>query len=325
MPQPPNPIRVLYVIGAARSGSTVLNTLLGSHPDIVAAGELGPGVSKSEHVFRQVCSCGAGATKCDFWSRVHAQWVNLGEPDSLEDYATLQRRFELGRFRPQESSRGSGRQSAAYVKYARLARHLLAAICDVSGKKIIVDTTKTPWRAMMLAGLPGVELRVLHLVRHPAGVAWSMKKALHAGTGRMTDQFRRPVAHTCLYWLIRNLQAGFVRRSLPSKNSLRVKYEDLVQAPVDVMRRIGQLLDCNLDRIGAQAAAGEAFRVDHTIAGNRLRMDGAVRLRMDSDWQNHLTPHDRFLCASLTGWLARIYGYENLLGTSRVTTRPVHS
>jgi hypothetical protein len=324
MPRPHNPIRVLYVVGAARSGSTVLNTLLGSHPDIVAAGELGPGISKSEHLFRQVCSCGAGATECDFWSRVHAEWVNLGGPDSLEDYATLQRRFELGRFRPRESSRGNGRQSAAHFEYSRLARHLLAAICGVSGKKIIVDTTKTPWRAMMLAGLPGVELRVLHLVRHPAGVAWSMRKALHDATGRMTDQSPRPVPHTCLYWLLRNLQAALVRRSLPSKNSLRVKYEDLVQAPVDVMRRIGQLLDCNLDRIGAQAAAGEAFKIEHTIAGNRLRMAGTVRLKMDNDWQNHLPLHDRFLCAILTGWLAKLYGYENLHGISRVNIRPAH-
>jgi hypothetical protein len=205
-----------------------------------------------------------------------------------------------------------------------MAGLLLAAVRNVSGKKIIVDTTKTPWRAMLLAGLPGVELRVLHLVRHPAGVVWSMKKPLRAEVHGMAGQSPRPALRSCLYWLIFNLQAAFVRRSLPAKNSLRVRYEDLVQAPVDVMRRIGQLLDCDLDRIGAQAAAGEAFGVRHTIAGNRLRMDGTVRLKIDNDWLNHLSPHERFLCAILTGWLAKIYGYENLLGISRVNTSPAH-
>jgi hypothetical protein len=325
MPQPSNPIRVLYVIGAARSGSTVLNTLLGSHPNILGAGELGY-LPKSGHVFQEMCSCGAEGTKCDFWSRVHAEWVNLGEPDSLEDYATLQRRFELGRFRPKELPRSGGKRSAAYVKYSGMVGDLLAAVCNVSGKRVIVDSTKTPWRAMMLAGLPGVELRVVHLVRHPAGVVWSMKKRLHADVrGRIVELSPRPVLRSCLYWLIFNLQAAFVRRSLPPGHSLRVRYEDLVKAPVDVMRRIGQLLDCNLDRIGAQAAAGEAFRIEHTIAGKRLRMHGTVRLKMDSDWQNHLPPHDRVLCASLTGWLAKIYGYDNLLRISRVNTDPAHS
>ncbi len=321
---PSDPIRVLYVIGTARSGSTVLNTLLGSHPDILGAGELGY-LPKAGHVFQQVCSCGAEATKCRFWSQVHAEWVNLGGPDSLEDYGRLQRRFEGGRFLPRESPRFTGTQSAAYSEYAEMARTLLAAACKVSGKNIIVDSTKTPWRAMMLSSLPGVELHVLHLVRHPAGVIWSMKKALHSDeAGKMTDQRPRPVLRSSLYWVIFNLQAAFVRRGLPSKNSLRVRYEDLVQAPVKVMRRIGQVLDCDLDRVGAQAAAGDIFRVEHTIAGNRLRLEGSVRLRMDTDWQNHLLRHERFLCATLTGWLAKIYGYENLLGRSRVSTSPAH-
>ena len=319
------PLRVLYIIGTARSGSTVLNTLLGSHPEIMGTGELGY-LSEFGHAFQAVCSCGIQATECDFWSRVYSEWLGAGGPESMEDYVSLQRRFEQGRFGPKETVSPKARPSAAYLRYSRLAANLLRAISEVSGKRIIVDSTKTPWRALMLASLPGVELRVLHLVRHPAGVVWSMKKPLLANEKLKTiNESPRHVVRSSLYWLIFNLQAAFVRKSLPSSHSLRVRYEDLVRRPIETMRRIGRLLDCDLEAVGRLAADGGGFSVEHTIAGNRLRMDGTVRLRMDDEWQDQLSPHDRFICATLTRWLARHYGYENLLSMPRVNSRAAHS
>jgi hypothetical protein len=281
-----------------------LNTLLGSHPNILGAGELGY-LPKSGHVFQEVCSCGVEGTQCGFWTQVYKEWVKLGGPVSLGEYAALQRRFELGRFRPKELPGSGGKPSAAYVKYSKLAGDLLTAVCNVSGKRIIVDSTKTPWRAMVLAGLPGVELRVVHLVRHPAGVVWSIKKAAR---GKETDPSPRSVVRSSLYWLIFNLQAERVRRRLPASHSLRVRYEDLALRPDETMGRIGALLDCDLKEVGLQAVSGASFPVQHVIAGNPVRMNGNVRLRIDKDWQHHLSPFDRSLCAALTGWLAKLYG-----------------
>jgi hypothetical protein len=164
---------------------------------------------------------------------------------------------------------------------------------------------------MVLAGLPDVELRLVHLVRHPAGIVWSMKKAAR---GKETDQPARSVVRSSLYWLIFNLQAAQVRRRLPESHSIRVRYEDLARLPAETMKRIGTLLDCDLDGVGQQAATGEAFPVEHTIAGNRVRMEGKVRLKMDSDWQDELSLADRGVCAALTGWLANVYGYDSGIG-----------
>ena len=325
MPGPAKPLRVLYVIGTARSGSTVLNTLLGSHPDIIGTGELGY-LSESEHAFQQICSCGYRATECEFWSRVSREWLPTRAPESMEEYAALQRRFEEGRFRPEESVAPGHKQTTAYVRYSTLAAQLLSAIRRVSGKAIIVDSTKTPWRADVLASLPGVEVRVLHLVRHPAGVVWSMKKALSKeARGGLTYPPPRHVVRSSIYWLIFNLQAASVRRRLPAGHSLRVRYEDLVRAPIETMCQIGSLLDCDLEDVGLRAASDESFSVEHTIAGNRLRMNGTMRLRMDTDWQNELSPLDRFICATLTGGLAKLYGYDNLFGLSRENPRALHS
>ena len=50
--------------------------------------------------------------------------------------------------------------------------------------------------------------------------------------------------------------------------------------------------------------------VGHQIAGNRLRMQGAVRLRGDSEWTQAMPVADRDACWRLAGWYARRYGYS---------------
>ena len=64
---------VLYLMGMGRSGSTLLDILVGSHPDAVGTGELaslvGAGWSHAER-----CACGLPASECPFWSVVRDRW-----------------------------------------------------------------------------------------------------------------------------------------------------------------------------------------------------------------------------------------------------------
>ncbi|MCU0923931.1 MAG: sulfotransferase, partial [Burkholderiaceae bacterium] len=60
--------RVAYICSSGRSGSTLLNLMLGSHPDFVCLGEI-------EHLPKNValdtvCTCGARVSACPFWNRV---------------------------------------------------------------------------------------------------------------------------------------------------------------------------------------------------------------------------------------------------------------
>ena len=75
---------VLYVVGAARSGSTVLQTVLGSHAQIEGVGELGF-LSRSGHVFEEYCACGEPADVCPYWSEVRRVWPRYGGPHELAE------------------------------------------------------------------------------------------------------------------------------------------------------------------------------------------------------------------------------------------------
>ena len=59
---------ILYIAGIGRSGSTLLDAMLDSHPELFGAGEL-------THVFEEIahdarCSCGNSYSRCDFWQEV---------------------------------------------------------------------------------------------------------------------------------------------------------------------------------------------------------------------------------------------------------------
>ena len=63
------PIRLLFVAGAGRSGTTILNTILGQVPGMVAVGEV-------RYIWERAfgenhrCGCGEPFARCPFWSDV---------------------------------------------------------------------------------------------------------------------------------------------------------------------------------------------------------------------------------------------------------------
>jgi hypothetical protein len=74
-------IRVVYITGFGRSGSTVLNITLGQHADVIATGELG-NLSRRVWHSDEYCSCGARVRSCPFWSAVVGAMDGKGEMPS---------------------------------------------------------------------------------------------------------------------------------------------------------------------------------------------------------------------------------------------------
>src|SRR3712207_8630396 len=57
----------------------------------------------------------------------------------------------------------------------------------VSGKPVIVDSSKSPARALALGMVPGIDLYVVHLVRDGRGVATSLRKTLDRKSTRLNS------------------------------------------------------------------------------------------------------------------------------------------
>ena len=77
---------VVYIVGYGRSGSTILDIILGQHADIFSAGEL-RNLTTRAWQGNEYCSCQSSLQSCPFWSEVMALWFSDIGKNGLDEYA----------------------------------------------------------------------------------------------------------------------------------------------------------------------------------------------------------------------------------------------
>ncbi|GAB6187042.1 sulfotransferase [Thermopirellula anaerolimosa] len=314
--------RVAFIMGAGRSGSTVLDMLLGAHPSIQGVGEL-CNVVRSGWIAGQYCSCGRRTPDCDFWQAVREQWRRESGGADPRHYEYLLQAFEQRRISAvrltctlhPERLVLPARSGVAFRDYAEQTAALFRAIAAVSGRPIVVDSSKNPARALALLRMDRdfgrVDLRLIHLVRDVRGFAWSARKSFRKdeAKGVQADMAGLPVWKSALVWAFVNVCSDYVRRRHDRRRSLLLKYEDLASRPEAALHAVADVLSLPADPWLEMLNSAAPLRPGHVVAGNRVRMEREIRLRPDLEWQSKLSPADKRVCWMLAGWKAAWYGY----------------
>lgn len=316
----PSPCRlqVLYVGGMPRSGSTLTDLLLHQLPGHVGVGEL-------FYLWRNglehdgLCGCGERFSACPFWTAVgDAAYGGWSQVDARHVQA-LQDRVDRTASIPQLLARRvptgiRGRRfTADLAEYTGLLRSLYAAIVEVSGAEVVVDSSKRPSLAYVLRTMPDVDLRVAQVVRDPRGVAFSFAKhvELPDGAALREEMPRSTTRKVGRRWLSVNLLVGALGRfGVPL---VRIRYEDLVRDPSAELRRVLALSGPGADRPdGFDFVTAEGVRTPrtHVVAGGRIRLlSGPMELRLDDAWTRQMPRPARRLVEVMTLPLRRAYGY----------------
>lgn len=304
------PLRVVYIAGVGRSGSTVLDSVLGNHPQIQSVGELSR-LANDAWIHNFYCSCGKRSQECPFWVAVYEAWCASDGKVSVQEYVETQNHVEQFRHLP-VLIRDSWKKTQTFQVYAEQTLLILKAIQQVSGASIIVDSSKGIERAFVLSLIPEIDLRVIQLVRDPRGVVWSHKKAFKKDleNGLPRDIESQPAWRAALYWCRMNMEADWLRHRLGPEKALFVRYEDFMQNTQPVLQNIGDFIGVDLTNIQRVINEGGKLYFDHTIAGNRVRMKGKLELKFDQEWRQHLSPKDRRITELFSGWLMSRYGYK---------------
>jgi hypothetical protein len=183
---------------------------------------------------------------------------------------------------------------------------------EVSGNKVIVDSSKSAAYALVLSETPNINLNVVHIVRDSRAVAysWQRKKLMpefHWSTVYM-DQ-NGPITSSVAYYLP-NVLLPLVKYR--SARYMRIRYEDLVQEPRQELGRVECFMEDHAG-ISNVLLADNTFRlgVDHTVNGNPMRFQkGMLEVRPDEAWQHRMKPRDKWLVTALTWPLLFAYGYS---------------
>jgi hypothetical protein len=267
-------LRLIYVLGVGRSGSTLLDLLLGRRRGVVGVGEF---TNVTEWLRTgQLCSCGEPVASCEMWSEVRrgvaadtaAESVSFGSGKTGTLHAIFRALL-------------SGKSFPAYADVAGLNRAYLDRVREVTDAEVVVDSSKDIRRACVLAASDLFDIRFLHLVRDPRGVMWSRLKTKRNSTDpRDGSKQARSCSATMRRWVGVNLVSLAFGVTRWRGRYCVVRYEDLATDPEATLRRVATWADLP---VGEAAAS-----TPHLIAGNLVKMRPIADIRLDDEWRRSL-------------------------------------
>ena len=322
-------IHLIYILAASHSGSTLLAMLLGSHPEIATVGELK--FTALGNVERYLCSCQKEITKCPFWSEVVREVARRGYSFDFSDAGTDlhsgMSRYVRKLLRPLH--RGPvlewARDSALalsptwrtrYPKFEELNRVVIESVCIVTGKKVVVDSSKIGLRLKYLLRNPALDVKVIRLIRDGRGVAMtytdparfadaSDPRLRGGGMGGNREAERLSIAAAAREWRRSNEEAEEILRQLDHSRWLEVRYEALCTRTDETLRQLFAFIGVDQDQ------GLPRFRsVDHHIIGNGMRLNPNEEIRLDERWRSSLDADSLKTFDSVAGDMNRRFAYN---------------
>ena len=320
--------RLVYILAASHSGSTLLAILLGSHPEICTVGELK--ATSMGDVDRYLCSCRAKVRMCPFWSGVRGDMADRGFDFDITDARTdlafgagpyLQRflrplhrgpLLELAR----DAALGLSPEWRSRLSRFQARNSALAeTVCARTGKEVIVDSSKVGVRLKYLLRNPAFEVKVVRMTRDGRGVALTYVDPVRfadaddpalrgGGMGGNREDEKVTLADAALEWRRCNEEAEAVLGRLDPARWRNVRYEELCADPDRTLRSLFTF-------IGVDPGVGvEQLRFDgHHVIGNGMRLDSSRQIRLDERWRQSLAPMDLQVFDSVAGEMNRRLGY----------------
>lgn len=302
------PLTLIYIAGMPRSGSTLLDRVLGATPDVHATGEL-VHLWQRGLIDNETCGCGVPFSECPFWSAVgetaFGGWATL-DPAVV---SRLHRSVERDRYLPLLIAPQLRR---AYQKrlteYATIVGRVYAGIAATAGVNVLVDSSKHVSTALLLRHVPGIDLRVVHLVRDPRGVAYSWTK--HVRQPERDDgahMAQWSPAHTAMRYTAYNLILEVLARS--ATPTVRIRYEDFISHPRAQVQRVLELAAVDEPPAVVDATTVK-LDANHNVGGNPMRFKtGEIPLRRDDAWRTELDARQRRVVSGITFPLRLAYRY----------------
>jgi hypothetical protein len=299
---------ILYVMSRPHSGSTILDILLGNTPSIESVGQLVSDMGKLDNP----CACGSTIATCPFWSevrrRVAADGIGWDEAVTASVGQAHVRRFGATLRAPADD--------ASMQRLAMITASITRAIAAVSGKPLVLDSSKEPARALFLARYVS-EARLIRLVRDPrSAVASHYWRLKDKGYFHFLRRDYRAPALAPLFlvlaaasWVVGNLLHE-IAASRARGRVTRILYEDLRDSPHRELRRLGAELRVDVEPVLAMIDSGQTLPAGHDIGGNDIRLEEGLRFDPAKETSRRALPRWVELMTVALCWpLMLRYGY----------------
>ena len=313
------PVRVLYILGSGRSGTTLLSRVLGQVEGVFSAGEARQIWHRSFANCRQ-CGCGSLFRECPVWSQVFQQ--AFGGFDKVTDEVLFRLRRSPVGTRALGMLYMPGRRALferELSHYSHTLEALYQSIADVTGDRLIVDSSKYPTYSYLLNLVPTIDISIVHLVRDPRAVVHSWRRVKASPEESLTSMSAWYAAGMWHTW---NRAGERIWRD-SDVAYLRLRYEDFVSHPRRLTQKILEFAEHRADSLPFRNEHEVYLEQDHSAAGNPDRFShGVVEIKDEERWREQLAPFDRWVTERITWPLRNRYvSYEMLLWSNLEKSR----
>lgn len=305
-----NRIKVLYIAGQNRSGSTILGNTLAQVDGFAHVGELIAlwRILTSARV--PPCGCGVPVVDCKMWNDV------LNEAYGGRDEALIAQMLEFRNLEARDRACLRAMTSRRVTLQRRLAKSLAGleriycAIQKVFNCEVIIDSSKRSMYAYILQLADAIDPYVLHLTRDPRGVAHSfLRKRVNDGSLNWARDLT-PL-NASLRWNFQNSAIEVLSKRFRHRH-LHLRYEDFAADPPGFLQHI--LTFVGESRSSLPLLDGRSINIEsqHTVYGNANRFrTGKIEIREDREWETQMKRYDQMLVTSVTWPLMIKYGYAS--------------
>ncbi|MEH6704808.1 MAG: sulfotransferase [Galbibacter orientalis] len=254
-------LKLVYLLGAGRSGTTIMATILGGHPEIETVGELHQFL---DHIVEgKNCSCEESLKTCSFWKAVLNN-LKLSK-DTFSNQQQISNALEQHRNIPSLLFR-----SKPNKEYLEIHEAIFEAIKNNTKKTTLLDSSKYISRYLLLKRSAKISVKGIYVVRDVRGVINSFQKKV---------QTSRSPFSTILYYSLVNLIGQWV--CWTDKNVMKVKYEDFIEHPEETLNQIYEHVEIE----NKESFFNNIYDIPHIIGGNRLKHQKRVTLKKDEKWK----------------------------------------
>jgi len=282
-------IKIIYLTGFWFSGATILGRSLKSSEEAIYVGEIRDfwtkGLKKNEN-----CSCGERFESCSFWTMVTEEYLNSFPSNNIEkiskelsEIEKTKNYFKLRKFIKNKDDNYVRQLLDTYLKHTE---KLYESISKVSGKNIIVDSSRLPGRLLALSLSTKIEIFPIYIIRDPRGVINSLIRKDFRNFGEIRNSTFKHI----LTWNVKNLLSLDSVKKLNSHDTLYLLYKNFTRNPARIFEKIKKSLNCTLNYEEKNGKVSLYLEPGHVFTGNRSRHDtGKITITEDVKWKQELS------------------------------------
>lgn len=273
---------LVYIAADSRSGSTLLDLLIGNHSEVVSIGELR---RLHEHYNGNfACTCDTLFRNCDFWSAVEKRLnsdnlslVNMQtliprSKNLLHDLTYLMPSFIIQLLSQNKSWLSQD------IDVAKNNLLIADAICEENQTRYLVDSSKVFKFSRLFHLLRPKCSKTIFLIRDGRGVCYSRRR--HGSSFKSSTKV----------WAASQIKFFLLKLIIPRQNKLTVYYESLCKHPEREMRKICQFIGVPFE----QNCVELVKRGKHNICGSAMRFKtDETQIQYDEIWRSALTREEK--------------------------------